>query len=138
MGLFKSDEKVTAFSRQRKAYHLLQEGDLGDEDKYVYFGYAPASIAMVEHACKAAEDPRQVEELGKNLPDQEVTTLWRQPNTIAPEARVQYVFVFFLGGVTCSELSALRLLGKRIGKKFIVATTALINAQNMINLAREA
>ena len=48
------------------------------------------------------------------------------------------VLVFFLGGVTFAEIAALRFLGKVKGVKFIIATTAVINGDSLIESIAEA
>lgn len=42
------------------------------------------------------------------------------------------VLVYFIGGVTYSEIAALRCLGKKKGFKFLFATTAIINGKRML------
>lgn len=42
------------------------------------------------------------------------------------------VLVFFVGGCTVAEVSALRILGASTKTKFIIATTGIINGQRMM------
>ncbi|XP_052698128.1 vacuolar protein sorting-associated protein 33B-like [Crassostrea angulata] len=47
------------------------------------------------------------------------------------------VLVYFLGGCTYSEITALRFLGKLKGYIFVIATTAIINSSTMLKLVME-
>ena len=47
-----------------------------------------------------------------------------------PSSKV--VLVYFIGGVTYSEIAALRFLGKQRGLKILIATTAIINGRRML------
>jgi hypothetical protein len=40
--------------------------------------------------------------------------------------------VFFSGGVTCSELAALRAVGQQLGCTLVFATTEMINGATLI------
>jgi len=48
------------------------------------------------------------------------------------------VLVLFLGGVTFAEIAALRFLGKVRGVKFVVASTAVINGDSLIESIADA
>lgn len=48
----------------------------------------------------------------------------------SPASRV--VLVYFIGGCTFTEITALRFLGRLKGYKFIIATTAIVNATSLI------
>lgn len=122
---------------------------------YIYWGYAPLSIRLVELALKQ-QKPRPVSsETGESTPwrgrgadalnvlpgkcfditvdddadsDSANTTLKRN------EDSVEIVLVVFIGGVTFSEISALRLLSSLPNSKvkFIVATTGLMNGNSFV------
>lgn len=76
-----------------------------DHLSYVYGGYAPISITMV-----------------KNLVQQ--PTVWRNETAL----------VFFIGGCTFAEISALRYLSKQedFNWEFIVATTKILNGKTFL------
>lgn len=42
------------------------------------------------------------------------------------------VVVYFIGGVTYSEVATLRLLSKLLNKEIVVATTHMINGESMV------
>ena len=50
---------------------------------------------------------------------------------------VRVVLVYFLGGVTFTEIAALRLLGKIKGYRFIIAATNIVNGIGLMDLIRE-
>ena len=47
-------------------------------------------------------------------------------------AQEQIVLVFFIGGVTYSEIAALRFWGVRNRVRFIFATTSIINGEKLL------
>uniref|UniRef100_A0A8W8I1N5 Vacuolar protein sorting-associated protein 33A n=1 Tax=Magallana gigas TaxID=29159 RepID=A0A8W8I1N5_MAGGI len=47
------------------------------------------------------------------------------------------VLVYFLGGCTYSEITALRFLGKLKGYIFVITTTAIINSSTMLESVME-
>lgn len=47
------------------------------------------------------------------------------------------VLVMFLGGCTFSEISALRLLAKKLGYRIIVATTSILNGTRLLESVTE-
>lgn len=50
-----------------------------------------------------------------------------------PDLASKVVLVYVIGGVTYSEIAALRFLGKKKGYRFIIATTAILNGKRMLN-----
>lgn len=53
--------------------------------------------------------------------------------TNASSSASKVALVYFIGGVTYSEISALRFLAKQKGYKILIATTAIINGHRMLN-----
>ena len=47
--------------------------------------------------------------------------------------RKKKILVYYLGGVTNAEISALKFLGTLINTEFIVATTQIINGHRAVN-----
>jgi vacuolar protein sorting-associated protein 33A len=45
--------------------------------------------------------------------------------------------VFFLGGCTYTEISALRFIAQREGKRILIATTGIINGTTMMKAAMD-
>uniref|UniRef100_A0A8W8I1R0 Uncharacterized protein n=1 Tax=Magallana gigas TaxID=29159 RepID=A0A8W8I1R0_MAGGI len=54
-----------------------------------------------------------------------------------PVSKVVHVLVYFLGGCTYSEITALRFLGKLKGYIFVIAATAIINSSTMLESVME-
>lgn len=55
------------------------------------------------------------------------------PSVAAGGRRKPVTLVFFIGGVTYAEISALRLLSENTGRDFIVATTQLMNGRSTVS-----
>jgi hypothetical protein len=56
---------------------------------------------------------------------------------LAEQSRKKRVLVYFVGGVTFSEIAAVRFLNKVFkDKKFIVATTQIINGDACVQMLR--
>lgn len=52
--------------------------------------------------------------------------------TMNTSRNVKTVVVYFIGGVTYTEIAALRLLSKQKGCKIIIATTSIINGERLL------
>ena len=52
---------------------------------------------------------------------------------IAGANRRPVSLVFYIGGCTFAEITALRFMGESIGHEFIIATTKLINGDSLID-----
>ena len=69
-------------------------------------------------------------DLARSMPTGPVFTERRHAGTVPPAPQAGGLcLVYFLGGVTCAELAALRQLGKG---RFVFATTNLCTAQSML------
>ncbi|OIW16964.1 hypothetical protein TanjilG_32831 [Lupinus angustifolius] len=119
---------------------------------YVFSGYAPLSIRLVQHAIRSGWRP--VEEILKLLPGPHLETkrggfsnspsfdtLSGASTSIAKVAdgRRALVLVVFVGGVTFAEISALRFLSAQEGMAYdlIIATTKIVNGQTLIETFME-
>jgi len=49
-----------------------------------------------------------------------------------PSNRRPVILVYYVGGVTFGEVSALRLLGKLIGREIVVLTTEMLNGESIL------
>ncbi|GAB1606185.1 vacuolar protein sorting-associated protein 33B-like [Argonauta hians] len=103
---------------------------------YVFSGaYTPTSCRLVEEVLNR-NGFSGLEDVTKLLPGETFCSI-RSPipkgksqSPDYPAARV--VMVFFLGGCTFAEISALRLLGREKGYQFLIATTCITNGSRMI------
>ncbi|KAG0569695.1 hypothetical protein M758_6G104800 [Ceratodon purpureus] len=147
-GLLIKQETKSNWQAVKKGLKLIPEenDDINPNDiSYVFSGYAPLSIRLVQSALRG--DWRQ-SEIIRLLPgsaferyekNQEVNTIRREttsPTESGPgtDARRLIVLVIFIGGVTFAEISALRFLESQEDMKydFMVATTKLINGTTLV------
>lgn len=59
-------------------------------------------------------------------------TLFNDHRTEAVKKKTM-VFLFYIGGITYGEIACIRWLAKRYNKEIIIATTNIINSDNIIN-----
>ena len=129
---------------------------------YVFSGYAPLSIRLVQTMCQREALMRRVrltmpasgEEpvaatpvLGWNGCDESVRQLpgatfdFVQEATpkAAADGAVKTVVVFFVGGITYAEIAALRLMSRQTrDRRYLIATTSTISGNSMIALLDES
>nr|ATG70713.1 ATVPS33 vacuolar protein sorting 33 [Juniperus flaccida] len=143
-GLFKKQDSKSNWVTIKRGLNLVVE-DVDDANPsdiaYVFSGYAPLSIRLVQHALRAGW--RSIEEIVRLLPgphserkqflqaQEEVPT----SNDIGlVDGRRSLVLVVFIGGVTFAEISALRFLSAQEGMTYdlIVGTTKIINGSSLL------
>ncbi|XP_016188720.1 vacuolar protein-sorting-associated protein 33 homolog isoform X2 [Arachis ipaensis] len=125
-GLFKKQEsRSNRFTIKRALQLVVEDTDTANfnDISYVFSGYAPLSIRLIQHAIRSGWRP--VEEILKLLPGPHLETkrgafsnspsfdsLSGVSTGIAkvPDGRRALVLVVFVGGVTFAEISALRFL----------------------------
>jgi len=108
-----------------------------DDIAYVFSGYAPISIRLVELEFKEEQGWKANAALLNKIPGaivekQQKTSSSGLGITSALMGSVgslatNNILVFFVGGVTCAEISAIRYLSKTLGINFLVGTTQLLN-----------
>lgn len=104
---------------------------------YVYGGYAPLSI-VVTHILSQSSNKLQFKSWQDNLkllPAPTVCGLDATNNDISINTieETQNVLVFFVGGCTFAEISALRQLAQQDENSYIIGTSAIINGDSFIN-----
>eukprot|EP00249_Psilotum_nudum_P013983 c24607_g1_i1 orf=309-2105(-) len=147
-GLLKRQEGKSNWPALKKGLKLIvEDGDDANPNDiaYVFSGYAPLSIRLVQHALKGGW--RSIEDIVKLLPGpcferkQDQNNSMEAPNDIstglesgAADGRRLLVLVVFIGGVTFAEISALRFLSAQEGMKYdlIVASNKLINGSSLL------
>lgn len=140
MGLLKKQGGSSNWKYLRKALRLTVE-DINEKEPsdiaYVYSGYAPLSVRLIQ----AAFNPgwKAMEEVMRTIPGPSFEETQQIPKGVTAQGneaaqRSKVVLVFFIGGVTFTEISSLRFLGQQSGGKqdFIVATTKLINGDELL------
>ena len=111
---------------------------------YVHSGYAPLSVRLAHFLANPGW--RAITDLLKQFPDVSFEEIQQIPvglrkrrnsassiqSSVVDDQRV--ILVFFLGGCTFSEISALRFLSQQddINADFIVATTKIINGKTFL------
>ncbi|XP_057735659.1 vacuolar protein-sorting-associated protein 33 homolog [Arachis stenosperma] len=154
-GLFKKQESRSNWLTIKRALQLVVEDtDTANPNdiSYVFSGYAPLSIRLIQHAIRSGWRP--VEEILKLLPGPHLETkrgafsnspsfdsLSGVSTGIAkvPDGRRALVLVVFVGGVTFAEISALRFLCSQEGMAYdlIIATTKIVNGQTLVETFME-
>lgn len=132
-----------------------------DDVSYVYSGYAPLSIRLVQCILQKS----YLQQLHKSpLPLTPSSTGWagfedilksakgptfniaQKPNdervskaksALAGSGGIKYVFVMFLGGITCAEVAALRFVAKKLRdggqrRKIIICTTGIVSGRSIM------
>jgi len=138
LGLLKRQDKQV-FPLMRKSLRLIVE-DLDEttpnDVAYVYSGYAPLSIRLVQQAVRPG-GWRAQEELLRALPGPMFEEMQSLPSGVVASAGKggnPVTLVFFIGGVTFTEIAALRYMShaEQPNRDYIVATTKLINGDTII------
>ncbi|XVF83091.1 hypothetical protein PTKIN_Ptkin16aG0104800 [Pterospermum kingtungense] len=148
-GLFKKQESKSNWLTVKRALQLVVEDtDTANPNDiaYVFSGYAPLSIRLVQHAVRSGWRP--MEEILKLLPGPHTETkrvgfassasfdtLQGASSGIdkIADGRRSLVLVVFVGGVTFAEISALRFLSAQEGMAYdlIIGTTKIVNGHTL-------
>ncbi|XP_058762201.1 vacuolar protein-sorting-associated protein 33 homolog [Vicia villosa] len=154
-GLFKKQESRSNWLTIKRTLELVVEDtDTANPNDiaYVFSGYAPLSIRLVQQAIRSGWRP--VEEILKLLPGPHLETrrggfsnspstdtLSGTPTSVAkvPDGRRALVLVVFVGGVTFAEISALRFLSAQESMAYdlVIASTKIVNGQTLLETFME-
>ncbi|KAI4384398.1 hypothetical protein MLD38_002562 [Melastoma candidum] len=147
-GLFKKQESKSNWLTVKRALQLVVEDtDTANPNDiaYVFSGYAPLSIRLVQNAIRSGWRP--IEEILKVLPGPH-SEIKRSRFTnsasydalqgastdkLTTDGRRFLVLVVFIGGVTFAEISALRFLSAQEGMAYdlIVGTTKIVSGRSL-------
>lgn len=158
LGLLVRSPSPSPFQGARKPFRLIVD-DVDDgapnDIAYVYSGYAPLSVRLVQAAAQRSaltgERPdvvrmegrrpltgfRGMEDAVAAIPGPSSDT--GPPHTPAHHAHAhtksapRTTLVFFLGGCTYTEINALRWMSQQGGRRFIVATTDIVNGTTLLD-----
>jgi len=145
--MLKRQEGRNNFSGLRKSLHLIVE-DIDENNPtdvaYVYSGYAPLSVRLIQCALKPG-GWRNREDILKLVPGPTVEEVQTLPQGVydaearSSATRKPVTLVFFIGGLTFTELSALRWVSQQEGqdRDIVVATTKLINGNSVLSSIME-
>lgn len=141
LGLIKKQEGKKTFDVVRNRLRLVVENINEAEPNdiaYVYSGYAPVSVRLVE----LANSWRQMVDVLNTLPgpsfeqDQQLPEGVLQVGGATGASKVH--LVFFIGGVTFTEIAAIRWLSQQDdNREYIIATTKLINGDTLLSSLME-
>jgi len=141
LGLIKKQEGKNFYTNLRKGLNLVME-DIDENNpndiSYVYSGYAPISVRLVQNAIKPGW--RAIRDFLAMLPGPTVEETQALPAALSqPKANPNPVtLVVIIGGITYSEIAALRFLTKLEGYgDILIATTKLINGDSLLNTFME-
>ncbi len=115
LGLIKKQEGKNFFPNLRKGLNLVVEDvdeNSPNDISYVFSGYAPLSVRLVQHAIKPGW--KTIRDFLTMLPGPTVEESQSLP-TQAPKGTNPVTLVFFIGGITFAEIAALRWLSKQEG-----------------------
>lgn len=147
VGLLKHQESRASFPAVRKSLRLVvDEVDEATptDAAYTYSGYCPTSIRLVEAAQKMG-GWRTVEDALRAIPGPYFEETQKVPGASSSGGAAaaassssgspKVTVVFFIGGATFSEISALRWLSQREDdgqREYIIATTKLMNGTSLL------
>ncbi|XP_043702644.1 vacuolar protein-sorting-associated protein 33 homolog isoform X1 [Telopea speciosissima] len=148
-GLFKKQDTKTNWPTIKRALQLIvDDTDTANPNDiaYVFSGYAPLSIRLIQHAVRSGWRP--IEEILKLLPGPHLeskrggyssSSIDAIPSTLGNVDKVAHgqrslVLVVFIGGVTFAEISALRFLSSQEGMAYdlIIGTTKMVNGHSLV------
>lgn len=147
-GLLRVQQNQRQYTVLRKALRLTVEdnSEVSPTDiSYVHSVYAPLSIRLVQHLVRP-NGPRALQDVIGLLPspafDEIQPSLSGSPiSSQASGDSPRVVLVFFLGGCTFAEISALRFLSQQedtdTNVEFVIGTTKLINGKTFIESMSE-
>ncbi|RAL50278.1 hypothetical protein DM860_007952 [Cuscuta australis] len=148
-GLFRKQESKSNWITIKRALQLIVEDTDAANPRdisYVFSGYAPLSIRLVQHAIQSGWRP--IEEILRLLPgphsDSKRSGFASNPSFDSLPGSIDYsnkigdgrrswVLVVFIGGVTFAEINALRFLSSQEGMPYdlIVLTTKIVNGHTL-------
>lgn len=139
-GLLKLQDARNPYASIKKTMKLIVEEDpdapAPEDISHVYSGYAPLSVRLVQNFTKAGAY-RSVEETLRLLPGphfeykQDLPAGYKS-KTGEDGEQSGTTLVFFLGGCTYAEVSAIRFLTRQTGRDYVIATTNICNGRTLL------
>lgn len=124
-------QKLKLVPKDPSSKDLMQPSDAS----YVFGGaYTPLSCTVIEHVVRNG-NWRAIEDASKNWVGPTFTqeqAVSQRNQTVAARQERRVVLVYFIGGCTFSEVSALRFMASKLNCQFIIATTDIINCKQTL------
>eukprot|EP00667_Euglena_gracilis_P006305 EG_transcript_6353 len=140
-GILRRQEGRSNFPTLKKALRLLVR-DIDESNPsdiaYVYSGYAPMSVRLVEAALKPG-GWRAIEAVLSALPGPLVEDVQSDLVDVSPGTKV--VMLLFIGGITFAEIAAIRFLNEQLRGNstenagrlhFLICTTHIVNGSTLL------
>nr|CAB3267636.1 vacuolar protein sorting-associated protein 33B [Phallusia mammillata] len=127
-------KKLSLIPKPGTEYNLKKPSDMA----YVFGGaYTPLTCRLVEQAIQR-QGWGGLEDVLRHLPGSNFEKLEARSakagkSASSGEQASKVALVYFIGGVTYSEVAALRFLAKQKGYRILIATTAIINGNRMLS-----
>lgn len=159
-GLIRKSDGRNNYSTLRKSLRLIVEdvNSIQPNDiSYTFSGYAPMSVRLVEGFARSGW--KSLEEILKQLPGPTFEEYQMLPAGVQPRraragnansdlssslssssasASNKVILVFFIGGCSYAEISAIRFLAKQQeGRDFIIATTNIVHGASLLHTVYE-
>ena len=145
-----ADQKRSYSALRRKLQLVPKAGDQYDlqnptDMAYVFSGaYTPISCRLVEEVLRHG-GWLGLEEVTRHIPEQPFAQVrsqsaWPNPargSSPSPSSLPRATLIYFIGGCSYSEVSALRFLARRLGVTFYIATTHFVNNKSLVDSAIE-
>ena len=121
----------------RKKFALIPKDpdavDMGttpSEVSYVFGGaYTPFIAKLVANVLQKKPVEESLNAVGVNAYKHDAAVSARPNASAVPNTAV----VVFLGGCTHTEVNALRFIGRQLGYRFVVVTTAVVTAHDVLS-----
>ncbi|KAL9650605.1 hypothetical protein ABK040_006406 [Willaertia magna] len=138
VGMLKRYDGKTNWGVLKKQLNLFDEKVMEKPEEeamsdphVVYNGYCPITVALVDQAVNDERGWKKIETTLNNISSKYGEEV--QKGSQETQLGKKVVLVYFIGGVTFSELAAISYLNERSNDcEFIVATTKLINGSSFI------
>lgn len=114
------------FSKLRSRLRLIPSEDVGDPATQVLYGYSPLSAAVIERMLSDAP----TDDWAKLLAH--VGPVSANVHGSPPPAHRGLALLYFIGGVTHSELAALRHVARRLQRRVVIATTHVVSGKGLM------
>ena len=119
---------------------------------YVFSGYAPLSIRLVQLICQHETPHKTQNASNASIPKAARIAGWRGVDDLVlqtpgasfdflqlgnvqtlPDDIARTTIVFFLGGITYAEIAALRLMSRQQStRRFLILTTSIVSGNSLL------